>query len=204
MCALALRLRAALRVSDASDEPPATPRCRRLVVREREDTPAPPAPATLPTTRRGPAPHQGAARTVAPRPLKHTAVADRRRHRSGMPHLRSGDGAPSRGAWARHGKGPRWTRARRAGAACASRSGRQSLKRSGVRDGGGGLRLQGRGAPRMRRSGGYYIGLRPPRRPPGDPEAAIRGVWEQLDAAAKALMFPIPRPGGQGVAPEPG
>jgi len=94
-------------------------------------SPAPPAKATPPTTRRGPAPHQGAARTVAPHPMEHTAVADLRRHRRGMPHLWPGDGAPSRGAWARHGKGPRWTRARRAGAACASRSGRRSLKRSG-------------------------------------------------------------------------
>jgi hypothetical protein len=82
-------------------------------------------------TRRRPAPHQGAARTVAPRPLEHAAVADLRRHRSGMPHLRTRDGAPSRGAGPRYGEGPRWTRARRAGAACASRSGRQSLKRSG-------------------------------------------------------------------------
>jgi len=31
-----------------------------------------------------------------------------------------------------------------------------------------------------------------PRRPPGDPEAAIRGVWELLDAMQEPLMFPIP------------
>ena len=63
---------------------------------------------------------------------------------------------------------------------------------AGGSDGDGGVRLQGRGVPRMRRTGANSRGIQRSRRPRGDPEAAIQGVWEQLDAAAKALMFPIP------------
>jgi len=58
---------------------------------------------------------QGTVRSLRTAPSHgRAAVADLRRHRSGMAHLWPGDGAQSRGAWARHGEGPRWARARRA------------------------------------------------------------------------------------------